>query len=247
MFKVGRNDPCPCGSGKKFKKCHMGREHELIEPLPADAAQKITALPEVSYGRSQEMLDRLDIKQLTGSAMSVKFIDLKAYLELGLETQEVPPDLDQKSVGQMVNPFKTLASDPDHIFVAVTPTVSDAALIHELAHVLDYLGGSKVNPGLTLPLSLELDMPAELIGHPKEFGRFLELLRNEFAVVLDADNTINQYLSEEGMLVPGEAVRSGKREGLEAEVQRSVDFLLKHRAEIDQKIKGRVGYIVPSQ
>jgi len=19
---VGRNDPCPCGSGKKFKKCH---------------------------------------------------------------------------------------------------------------------------------------------------------------------------------------------------------------------------------
>jgi hypothetical protein len=26
--KVGRNDPCPCGSGKKFKKCHEGR------PLP---------------------------------------------------------------------------------------------------------------------------------------------------------------------------------------------------------------------
>ncbi len=21
MHKVGRNDPCPCGSGKKFKKC----------------------------------------------------------------------------------------------------------------------------------------------------------------------------------------------------------------------------------
>jgi uncharacterized protein len=24
--KIGRNDPCPCGSGKKFKQCH-GREH----------------------------------------------------------------------------------------------------------------------------------------------------------------------------------------------------------------------------
>jgi preprotein translocase subunit SecA len=23
--KVGRNDPCPCGSGKKYKQCH-GRE-----------------------------------------------------------------------------------------------------------------------------------------------------------------------------------------------------------------------------
>jgi preprotein translocase subunit SecA len=20
--QVGRNDPCPCGSGKKFKRCH---------------------------------------------------------------------------------------------------------------------------------------------------------------------------------------------------------------------------------
>ena len=30
--KVGRNDPCPCGSGKKYKKCHLGRE------LPGGAA-----------------------------------------------------------------------------------------------------------------------------------------------------------------------------------------------------------------
>lgn len=22
---IGRNDQCPCGSGKKFKKCHLGR------------------------------------------------------------------------------------------------------------------------------------------------------------------------------------------------------------------------------
>jgi len=24
--KVGRNDPCPCGSGKKYKKCHGAAE-----------------------------------------------------------------------------------------------------------------------------------------------------------------------------------------------------------------------------
>jgi uncharacterized protein YecA (UPF0149 family) len=23
-FKVGRNDPCPCGSGKKYKRCCGG-------------------------------------------------------------------------------------------------------------------------------------------------------------------------------------------------------------------------------
>lgn len=26
MSKVQRNDPCPCGSGKKFKHCHFGED-----------------------------------------------------------------------------------------------------------------------------------------------------------------------------------------------------------------------------
>jgi len=26
--KVGRNDKCPCGSGKKFKKCCMNKQNE---------------------------------------------------------------------------------------------------------------------------------------------------------------------------------------------------------------------------
>ena len=32
MSKVGRNDPCPCGSGKKFKKCcEMKEKHKKIQ------------------------------------------------------------------------------------------------------------------------------------------------------------------------------------------------------------------------
>ena len=31
---VGRNDPCPCGSGKKFKKCCLGREAEESPWMP---------------------------------------------------------------------------------------------------------------------------------------------------------------------------------------------------------------------
>ena len=27
-MKVGRNDPCPCGSGKKHKHCCAAREHK---------------------------------------------------------------------------------------------------------------------------------------------------------------------------------------------------------------------------
>ncbi|WP_171842287.1 SEC-C metal-binding domain-containing protein, partial [Vibrio parahaemolyticus] len=27
-MKVGRNEPCWCGSGKKYKKCHLSRHQE---------------------------------------------------------------------------------------------------------------------------------------------------------------------------------------------------------------------------
>lgn len=33
--KVGRNDPCPCGSGKKFKKCHINREPQTAQEREA--------------------------------------------------------------------------------------------------------------------------------------------------------------------------------------------------------------------
>ena len=32
MMTVSRNDPCPCGSGKKYKKCCLAREADRITP-----------------------------------------------------------------------------------------------------------------------------------------------------------------------------------------------------------------------
>jgi hypothetical protein len=28
LKNTGRNDPCPCGSGKKYKKCHLSGDQE---------------------------------------------------------------------------------------------------------------------------------------------------------------------------------------------------------------------------
>jgi tetratricopeptide (TPR) repeat protein len=58
MTKVGRNQPCPCGSGKKYKQCC----------LEADEAARIAALPKpalqaagrVSFN-SYDEIDRLDL------------------------------------------------------------------------------------------------------------------------------------------------------------------------------------------
>ena len=30
--KVGRNDPCPCGSGKKYKNCHGMHQNVVSQP-----------------------------------------------------------------------------------------------------------------------------------------------------------------------------------------------------------------------
>jgi len=37
LRKVGRNEPCPCGSGSKYKRCHADRPEEITPPLPSRA------------------------------------------------------------------------------------------------------------------------------------------------------------------------------------------------------------------
>ncbi|ADH85752.1 SEC-C metal-binding domain-containing protein [Desulfurivibrio alkaliphilus] len=56
MAKIGRNDPCPCGSGKKFKKCCLEKQR-LAGRTPAAASQppsltgEIKTLQEAAAGR----------------------------------------------------------------------------------------------------------------------------------------------------------------------------------------------------
>ena len=37
---IGRNEPCPCGSGRKFKRCHLGK------PLHSAPKQDLSFLPD---------------------------------------------------------------------------------------------------------------------------------------------------------------------------------------------------------
>jgi hypothetical protein len=247
MMKVGRNDPCPCGSGKKFKKCHLGREDELFQEgrsaFPEEMGKKITSLPEVAYGRSREMIQALDMESLTGTRFGVRFIDLHAYEALNVTDERLSNRKKGGSGGVMVNIQKTATSDPDHIYVAITPTISDSALIHELAHVFDYLGGSKLMPGLAKPLSFELGIPIEHIEHPYEFGYWLKYLQEQFQVELDADDTIVGYLYEQGMLIKGADITGQNGLALKTRSDEILRFLSGNSAEIDALICERTGYI----
>lgn len=246
MEKVGRNDPCPCGSGKKFKKCHVGRQDELIlekmRTLQKEAGKKITGLPEVSYGRSREIADAIDIEELTGTPMGIKFIDLNAYLSLGFHEQDVSKNPDRGSGGLIVNFNKTKKTDPRNIYIAITPDINVSTLIHQLAHVLDSLGGSRLMPGTFYQLSLETEIPIEHLDHPKEFGEWFNYLRKRFNIELDAENEIVSFLSKHNMLLAAADIKKGKSKQLISQSEKMIKFLMEHREEIARLIKNRPGY-----
>jgi hypothetical protein len=248
MIKIGRNDPCPCGSGKKFKKCHMGREEELFQEGPAgaslnDMGRRICELTPVSYGRSREMVDALDIEALTGSKVGVTFVDLGIYARLNLSGSLRGGVSGDKSGGVFINPFKTRNADPDHLYVALSPDVEDSTLIHELAHVLDYLGGSRQVPGMLEPLSFELGIPGDHLDHPEEFASWLEWLRAEFDVQQDADDAIILHLYEKGLLFKAKEIRDRNTFVLKSKSDRILKYLSENSEEVDALIRGLPGYI----
>ena len=249
-MKIGRNDPCPCGSGKKFKKCHMGREDELNlfgigEMSVEEMGARITALPPVRHGRCQEIVDALDIKALTGSDMGIKFVDLETYDSLGLFGSLQRGESRGREGGIFVNIHKTIGADPDHVYLAVSKNIDDASLIHQLAHVLDYLGGSRLMPGTLEPLAFELDIPVEHLEHTEEFGHWLCYLAEKFRVTLDADDTIIAYLHNKGLLLKGREIQGKNGFIIKSKSDRILRFLKEHQEEVDALIRTRPGYIGP--
>lgn len=39
-MEIGRNDPCSCGSGKKYKKCCLNKPAEVVRPIEAPVSRK---------------------------------------------------------------------------------------------------------------------------------------------------------------------------------------------------------------
>lgn len=55
---VGRNDPCPCGSGKKYKKCHGGKEVVSINEV---IDEQILQILEQFYSENPEQRDMFEL------------------------------------------------------------------------------------------------------------------------------------------------------------------------------------------
>lgn len=84
MSKPGRNDPCPCGSGRKYKRCCLGREAEhdaFAAALEAHALPLLSHLAKFAERAMQAPLDAVARKEFPfwrgalDDAMAARVVD----------------------------------------------------------------------------------------------------------------------------------------------------------------------------
>jgi hypothetical protein len=223
----------------------MGREDEMVWEGTAEATVEemgvhIANLPAVEYGRSKEMLNALNLQQLTGSSMGIKFVDLLQYSRLNVSGSA---PLGDKRGGVLVNAYKTQKADPQNVYIAISEDVDEGTLVHQLAHALTYLSGSKLPAGTLDPLAYEIGIPTDHLEHPEEFGYWLDTLAKKFEVTLDADDTIIRYLYDHHVLIPARDIQENNGVILRSKSDRMLKFLSEHSEEIDGMIRSLQGYI----
>lgn len=90
LSKVGRNDPCPCGSGKKYKKCCVvkgeERREDTLSTPPDERSVKRQPAREAEienlFRRALNQLDRNEYDKAARAFRSVLRLDPEHYKAL---------------------------------------------------------------------------------------------------------------------------------------------------------------------
>lgn len=90
-MKTGRNDPCWCGSGQKFKRCHLGRESEerakpweVTTEFRKDFSKKLCSAPEILHDQCSGTIVAAHTVPRSGSLNKIaeKIMSLHLFLLL---------------------------------------------------------------------------------------------------------------------------------------------------------------------
>lgn len=85
VARIGRNDPCPCGSGKKYKQCCHARDQERLRHSSEVAGltqEELSATPEVALTRARlknaepHLLARFDPTKIPAELLETYFIQM---------------------------------------------------------------------------------------------------------------------------------------------------------------------------
>ena len=143
---IGRNEPCWCGSGRKYKKCHLGREQlalaERVNWLYEKAAQYVhiagwrELLAEVGYERyrhTHDLGEALDVAMADPLVMDVVLFEGGAFAEFLQVRGSLLPD-DERLLAEQWLLVDRSVFEVDRVNPGKTVTVRDVRTgdVHEV-------------------------------------------------------------------------------------------------------------------
>ena len=104
MAKTGRNDACPCGSGKKYKNCHLGQPMEVVgdtiaPPLDPRQRRARAMIPTLAFVL---VLGGLGAWWKAGQGLAIGAA-IGLFLGIGLVLMRDPPPPSDSGSGSAIN------------------------------------------------------------------------------------------------------------------------------------------------
>ena len=108
-FKIGRNDPCWCGSGKKYKLCHMGMDEKLRE-----LKRMGEIVPKRKMIKTPEQIDGIR----KAGVLNTAILDMVGeHIHAGMSTEEINTLVHEYTIahGGIPAPLNYEKSDRSHV------------------------------------------------------------------------------------------------------------------------------------
>jgi hypothetical protein len=132
-MKAGRNDPCPCGSGKKYKKCCLPKDQLIsMAPPPIVEAPEPIADPVEDDWQEAETLDEVEAEEPGNIADEPERPPLHKYPRPEANLPDLPPEqekiiedwwketspgYDERDADQMIKRVETALTEFPSLFV----------------------------------------------------------------------------------------------------------------------------------
>jgi hypothetical protein len=162
--RVGRNDPCPCGSGKKYKRCCMGNV------IPIEGTMEHPEPPRASTPQMQSLFDALHEarrgREPRSMAEEQQFADqfMREYNDRGLD------EFDGLSPTQMRNFLHDPFESPDLVVFAEQldqePTGPMSELFRCIVESIDDKG-LRLTPKGNLPRAVSRETALSVLGEER--------------------------------------------------------------------------------
>ena len=185
MKKIGRNDPCPCGSGEKYKNCCLGKQDQESEKNPA-----------------QQVME--EIKEQLGNREFGSFEEANEFLGSFMEKKHVVPQIDflglssQQIHRMLYDPLETLEDMVGFNHVLEPEAFREIPVVKNSLFFLNRLKQAeplKATAKGNLPLAFARELYSEFLDPSDRFHRSIRSEEDALAV-----NTLRHVLKMCGWL-----------------------------------------------